>query len=730
MAVQGNTQKIFPSSHKTVVILDHSPFMSEPCGQTVDFDILPKSRAAPGIIPLAPLAKSLWTCTVEAASEYARVVYDVYPPRSRDKLLKFVITDTEARSLNSWMEEEQSLSNVLQGLAVVGPPSDSDDAENCSVMHGLAMAVESLCEGSEKQLELRASLADPEEPVVNKGRVVCITTVKSQGHIQMLEECMQEAIVQHNKIAEAADKLPITHCELVLIHTVPVGADNNIQDQPNKEVSSLLSCEVHSVHSGRHIAAKLALLVQKHFHLTSTTITGIPMKEEQNASTSANYDVEILHSKDAHIEILKMGSTSQGYDSSGFACSKDSFGRETVILKWCTPKTNIVELQYCTGAYRITPADVNSRPSSCLTNFLLNGRAVMLEQPRKSGSKVISHMLASHGGEIFLHCLGTGRSPLEDPPSISEGAGGRVTDYRITDYGDFMKENRLMPYPVPQEGHILPKKEATAVLERTTRYWPLVISDTIIFNMASHIDPLPTLITKAALTEDDVLECQKSIYHLVGMESRSEPLPIPAMGTRGKGPKRDEQYRQMWAELDTLLRAHASTSINHQKVLECLQEIRRPAEEAKESSRKAGKKEEVVVKEERVMTEQSTAELAWQEIQRYKAMSERERSDFERGNTNNDHFRHRQQTEVSSPPIKKLKTSLEDSQGKQQGGPPSLLAIWTSRIKSKYASRHCEFAGRLTAEGNKAELYVNLQKDSTNGTSDKPSGVKQEKRGP
>ena len=61
----------------------------------------------------------------------------------------------------------------------------------------------------------------------------------------------------------------------------------------------------------------------------------------------------------------------------------------------------------------------------------LTGRAVMLEQPRKTGIKVISHMLTSHGGEIFIHSIPTGRSILEDPPSISEGPGGRVTDYRI-----------------------------------------------------------------------------------------------------------------------------------------------------------------------------------------------------------------------------------------------------------------------------------------------------------
>lgn len=78
--------------------------------------------------------------------------------------------------------------------------------------------------------------------------------------------------------------------------------------------------------------------------------------------------------------------------------SRDSGLKETVTLKWCTPRTNSVgewnsgrsfllsfiwqicdfilfftELHYCTGAYRISPLDVNSRPSSCLTNFLLNG---------------------------------------------------------------------------------------------------------------------------------------------------------------------------------------------------------------------------------------------------------------------------------------------------------------------------------------------------------------------
>ena len=55
-----------------------------------------------------------------------------------------------------------------------------------------------------------------------------------------------------------------------------------------------------------------------------------------------------------------------------------------------------------------------------------------------------------------------------------------------------------------------------------------------------HIDPLPALIVKERLTEDDVLECKKAIFHVVGMESRNEPLPVVNTGVRGKGTKRFE----------------------------------------------------------------------------------------------------------------------------------------------------------------------------------------------
>lgn len=99
---------------------------------------------------------------------------------------------------------------------------------------------------------------------------------------------------------------------------------------------------------------------------------------------------------------------------------------------------------------------------------------------------------------LFTHCVQQGgplflckisilsdsvfRSVLEDPPSISEGCGGRVTDYRIPDFGLLIRQNRLFPLKnnFYKEPPILKMKQRLA---RHTKYWPLTISSTLIFNL-------------------------------------------------------------------------------------------------------------------------------------------------------------------------------------------------------------------------------------------------------
>ncbi|KAK6994947.1 protein asunder [Biomphalaria glabrata] len=378
--------------------------------------------------------------------------------------------------------------------------------------------------------------------------------------------------------------------------------------------------------------------------------------------------------------------------------SKEGLPIDTTPLKWCTPKSNVIELHQCSAAYRICPVDVNSRPSSCLTNFLISGRAVMLEQPRKSGAKVISHMLAAHGGEIFIHSLPTSRSILEDPPSISEGCGGRVTDYRITAFGEFMKENRLAPTNaslLESYGNRKPYLYAIDHLEKSSRCWPMVISETILFNL-QNLSQLPQLLVQETLTEEQLLECTKLIYKVLEMEQKNDPLPIPATGSRGKGPKRDELYRQLWSELETLVRSYSDTSEKHNKVLECLLNCKKPSDEKVIVTRKTpSKKEDKSGGGAGGLTE---AEQSWKELDRYQQMSTREKMEASQGEKTQD-----------APPPKKLKAE----ELLMRSGGQTLLTMWNNRLKTIHQKRSHEFDARLDSPGDKAKLYIHLDENSS-----------------
>ena len=53
------------------------------------------------------------------------------------------------------------------------------------------------------------------------------------------------------------------------------------------------------------------------------------------------------------------------------------------------------------------------------------------------------------------------------------------------------------------------------------------------FNLGAATEPLNKLMIREELTDDQVLECKKVIYNLLGMEERSDALPPACSGHRG-----------------------------------------------------------------------------------------------------------------------------------------------------------------------------------------------------
>ena len=350
-------------------------------------------------------------------------------------------------------------------------------------------------------------------------------------------------------------------------------------------------------------------------------------------------------------------------------------------------------------------------------------------------------MLTSHGGEIFIHTLNISRSILEDPPSISEGPGGRVTDYRIPDYGTLMKDNRMAPYyghVKAQEGQ-QPIEKMRDRVARYTKSCPMIISATTIFNMEA-LEPLQKILVQVSssrfyfsslesnqvynivttmyytflqeeLSEDNLAECRKIIFSLHSMEHRGELLPVPmttsASGGKGKTMKKDEQYRLMFTELEKYLTTHCRTE-NHVKVLNCLLESRNKPQASTDrllSTVAASKKDE-----------KAEFDMASKEWENYNKMTEREKADFNR-NGSSDTKRNRspspgpphakrakQQARASSPA-----TNNSSSSG---GNNESLFDILTKKNRAKARNYFSiPFVG-MRSVGEKARLYLSLDRKS------------------
>ncbi|KAK9885182.1 hypothetical protein WA026_010691 [Henosepilachna vigintioctopunctata] len=666
--------KMYPANHKTVFVLDHTPYFGISCENPIEFEFL-KSRG-PGCLPIPPFSKSLWTASFESAIEYCRIVWDLFP---QGKLVRFIASDNLAHLINTWSPSQQHLGHITSMMSLIGVPPPvhaSNTKMDYTVLHGMKAAIDALSEITDMQQEKMNS--EGQTKLMNRCRVICITSARDDESMKRLEEIFLNGLVQQNKANAKSDRfLVIDHCHLVIINTFPVNVESQVSNHPPKNLSLILTTEVHSVKASM-VPNKLSSLILQHYDLASTTVTGIPMKEEQNASSSANYDVEIYHTSTAHTAILK-GNAS---DSAAIQTQKENHEYQTVTLKWCTPRgTTGSELHNCTSMYRITPVDVNSRPSLCLINFLLNGRSVMLEMPRKSGGKITSHLLAAHGGEIFIHTLCTARSVLEDPPSISEGCGGRVTDYRITDFGLLMKQNTLLPLKSNYlEKNVTPVAEMKSRLNRLTRYWPLTISSTLIFNLKMYIDPLPSIITKETITEEEVYQCKQIIRNLINLENKHEPLHPLNSGQRVKGQKRDEQYRTMWNELDMLIKNNLHTE-NHKSVHMCLLECHS-------------------FKDEKVELDDALREL--DQIGPKKSEIDTQRASVIRATTD---------SPMSPPPLASIAVSLTSRSTGIYATPRSLLDIMNSQDKSKARP---EFFGR-SGDSLVAKLYPNLKTENDRG---------------
>lgn len=182
------------------------------------------------------------------------------------------------------------------------------------------------------------------------------------------------------------------------------------------------------------------------------------------------------------------------------------------------------------------------------------------------------------------------------------------------------------------------------------------------------------------ITPDEVFLCCKVIYNILSLESKLEPLHPMNTGQRGKGLKREEQYKAVWNELETLIKNNVHSE-NHKNVYDCLKDSHNFDEEISVAEKTEG--------------DEQFAAKAEQKVQRASVI---------RATTD---------SPMSPPPLTTITPMLSrgnrNSNGNVYGnGPKSLLDIFSSQ-QEKGKSR-AEFEGR-SGDSLVAKLYPNLKVD-------------------
>lgn len=142
--------QLFPTNHKTVFVVDHTPYFGLASSAHIGMDF---SKRTPNGVALPPTFKSMWTTCIEAVVEYCRIVWDLFPDNG--KVIRVISSDMQSRNLNSWAATHQNVNHMLHHLSLLGLPAKllPNPNRDYSVVYGFRTAAEAISECTTAQID-------------------------------------------------------------------------------------------------------------------------------------------------------------------------------------------------------------------------------------------------------------------------------------------------------------------------------------------------------------------------------------------------------------------------------------------------------------------------------------------------------------------------------------------------------------------------------------------------
>uniref|UniRef100_A0AC35FHJ7 Protein asunder n=1 Tax=Panagrolaimus sp. PS1159 TaxID=55785 RepID=A0AC35FHJ7_9BILA len=433
-------------AHKTILILDRGPKFAK--FSEIEFEVTYKDGTKQKKAGFAP--KTLWNCSLDCTVEFHRIISDIFP--SGTHLVRYIVSEVTSQFVfNRWHNVALNQEEFIQALYDLGcvEANPETDQSTCSILNAVGLAVDAFTQWSPHQKRADAFYktkfynktqntfeivkSDRElEPICetdgidfylleNSCTLIVITSFDNiEQEFQKLVETIEQNMNDKNRIIDDMkndEETPLDSLKVFILNIVD--DSDSVKDLVlpiDKIANERLKFRLFNI-NGKMMTPYLHRVLLDAYDLVSTTIKGIPMKEDAQPGKSLDYDVEIFHPRSLHDQLRDEGLL---VDNSPIISKVAIGGYNTVALKWCNPVQKLRKDAYpireaC--AYS-TPADLLSRPTICVVTFMKKGKCIWLELPETSISKlepnisgkVVSHILtfdASRQG-MALHAMSLG----------------------------------------------------------------------------------------------------------------------------------------------------------------------------------------------------------------------------------------------------------------------------------------------------------------------------------
>ena len=539
--------------YKTFFVLDASTnFRSTLCGEDFQMDI--RGRSRPNLEQFAPISKPLYTCAIEAIYEYFRIVWDIFPNEKNIGLL--TASDSDILPSSDALRLGQVTMNNYEEL--VKGVTEMNSNFKYEKNQASAVSCQHLEEGFKEALKRITPLL-PRNENSNKEniRVIMISNILDENLIESLGKNCKKHFVNFYKDYEKQSGLSCPQLDVIFLNTFPLQIKFNFkhQDKPKSFNHSEYQFTHYPIRSGQNVISKIISLVLEHYELVSTTVMNIPMKEEQNAGSSTHYDVEMIHSKNAHFEFFN-SSTNSGNELEERKRNDQTY--QTLKLVWGLNRGNF---QYeVLDTFRISALDLHMRPTICFINFFNSGKAVMLE----TNERRKTHLLQIHRGSIYIHVLRAAEKTMFDiamptpAAQVAQGASEEISDYLVDEFSSFIQQNQLV------KAEDLSEESLQNLLMKRTEYFPMLARFSVFFSLPDRMNEFITLLSKPELSEDDLVAMKNFFLQQICTEGN---LPVFSTLIDGGKLKKQEYFQILCDEFEKILATHCFSK-KHQELLD------------------------------------------------------------------------------------------------------------------------------------------------------------------